>query len=498
MNYQSRNSSHETEGMVASRISCLVWLTVLVLSIAVPRGSAQTLDSQVYYTRQPEIRVPFGRDTSNRLKQVQLYVSTDMGRDWRLVQTAPPDAGFFPPFTASTDGTYWFAVRSLDFQDRPNPATLGQLVPQLRIILDRRPPQIALRQISDTRQNIVTVEWSVQDENFDPQNFVVQYKVPGTDWQRQAEADGKQNGTQSWRLEPGLRMEVRVRAGDKAGNRAEMSIPVSYGQDGRAPDPPPSTSGDASAQRDSNPSSGNAGPGGVFYSKSTKISIGYRFDRRPISGIQVFDLWYTTDKGQHWTKAPQKGDGTSGAMPATPGGGGTESTVGKLIFEATAQGLYGFIPVARNGVGIGDPDPRAGDPPKYWVMVDTDAPKVALKVQPGQGYEVKNVRIEWSAEDANLTDRPVTLEYAEIRSDNATPADSDWKPIPQDNLTGRLDRSGVQVWSVGRSGPYKFFVRAKAEDKAGNVGIEQWREPIVVDLEHPSVNITGIEAAPPR
>jgi hypothetical protein len=211
----------------------------------------------------------------------------------------------------------------------------------------------------------------------------------------------------------------------------------------------------------------------------------------------VFDLWYTTDKGQHWTKAPQKGD-AAGGMPANPGSGGTEATNGKLIFEATTQGLYGFIPVARNGVGIGDPDPKPGDAPKYWVMVDTDAPKVLLKVQPGQGYDVKNVRIEWSAEDPNLADRPVTLEYAEVKADGTQPGDGDWKPIPQDSLGGRLDRSGVQVWSVSRNGPYKFLVRAKAEDKAGNVGVEQWRDPIVVDLEHPTVNITGIGPAEPR
>jgi hypothetical protein len=92
----------------------------------------------------------------------------------------------------------------------------------------------------------------------------------------------------------------------------------------------------------------------------------------------------------------------------------------------------------------------------------------------------------------------VTIEYAEVRADGAPPADADWKAIPQDNLTGRLDRSGLQVWSVSRNGPYKFLVRLKAEDKAGNVGVQQWSDPIVVDLEHPSVNITGIEPAGPH
>ena len=56
----------------------------------------------------------------------------------------------------------------------------------------------------------------------------------------------------------------------------------------------------------------------MFYSKSMKISIGYKFDRRPISGIQVFDLWYTTDKGAHWTKAPQTGDAVPPAGHCRP------------------------------------------------------------------------------------------------------------------------------------------------------------------------------------
>src|SRR5436309_526058 len=137
MPHQPRAMRHQARGILpcfVSLVSCLVWSAA---------ASAQTSDAQTYYTRQPEIRVPFGRDTTNRLKQVQLYVSTDMGRDWRLAQTAPPDAGFFPPFTAVADGTYWFAVRSIDFQDRPNPANIAQLTPQLKIVLDRKQPLVS-------------------------------------------------------------------------------------------------------------------------------------------------------------------------------------------------------------------------------------------------------------------------------------------------------------------------------------------------------------------
>jgi hypothetical protein len=294
---------------------------------------------------------------------------------------------------------------------------------------------------------------------------------------------------QSWRLDAGVRMDVRLRAADPAGNDAEQMIPVGFTADGRP--------FDSAAGQSAPGDSPGAKSVGVFYSKSTKISLGYRIDRQPPSGIPVFDLWYTQDKGRTWTKAPKSGDvaaGGSGTLPTAPAAAGTEAAVGKLIFDATAQGEYGFLIVARNGVGIGDPDPRPGDPPRYRVVVDTEQPRVQVKVQRGQGYDVRNVRIEWSADDPNLADRPVTVEFAEVKGD-APPAEADWKPIPADGLSGRLDRSGVQVWTVGRNGPFKFLIRARAEDKAGNVAVDQWREPVLVDLEHPSVNITGIEPA---
>jgi hypothetical protein len=431
------------------------------------------------------MRIPFARDATNRLKQVQLYVSTDQGRDWRLVQTAPPDAGFFPPYAAAADGTYWFAVRALDQQDRPNPATLAQLTPQLKIVLDRKPPSVGLRQITDARPHIVTVEWDVRDDNFDPRRFALEYRVSGSDWQRETAADPKPTGTQSWRLEPGVRMDVRLRTADKAGNEADQTLPVGLSADGRPLDPP--AGGGMTSGSSPPPNS----PGGIHYSKSTRISLGYRIDRVPPSGMS-FDLWYTKDRGAHWQKAPKTGD-AAGGMPSAPGSS-TEPSVGKLIFEADGQGEYGFLIVARNGVGIGDSDPRPGDPPRHRVVVDTDPPKVAVKVQRGQGYDVRNVRVEWSADDPNLADRPVTVEYAEVKGD-APPAETDWKPIPADGFAGRLDRSGVQVWTVARGGPNKFLIRAKAEDKAGNVGTDQWREAVLVDLEQPSINITGIEPA---
>jgi hypothetical protein len=82
------------------------------------------------------------------------------------------------------------------------------------------------------------------------------------------------------------------------------------------------------------------------------------------------------------------------------------------------------------------------------------------------------------------------LEYAEVKA-GVQPGDGDWKPLP--NLPGPQDRSGIHVWTVGRDGPFKFLVRATVSDRAKNKSIEVIKEPIIIDLEHPRVDVIGIE-----
>ena len=66
------------------------------------------------------------------------------------------------------------------------------------------------------------------------------------------------------------------------------------------------------------------------------------------------------------------------------------------------------------------------------------------------------------------------------------------KPIPvlPDAQTSR----GGHTWTIGREGPFKFWVRAVARDKAQNVGVDQPksfddRTAIIVDLEVPRVEL---------
>ena len=198
--------------------------------------------------------------------------------------------------------------------------------------------------------------------------------MPGvSDWTRESQAVAAPTGAMSWTLKPGVRIDVRLRVADKAGNEGVQQISLGVGADGRPVAPPP---GEAAAS------------GTVNYSNQLKLNLSYRIQKSPPSGIPVFDLWYTQDRGTSWKKAPKaEGSPFPGTLPATPGQPG-DGKVGKLVFDATEPGLYGFLVVARNGVGIGDPDPRPGDAPKHWVEIDTEAPKVELVAQAGKGYDV--------------------------------------------------------------------------------------------------------------
>src|SRR5438105_14134398 len=97
------------------RAGRLAAATLGVLLSAWPASTpAQPPSRDIHYTRQPLIRIPFTPDTSGRLKKVLLYVSTDQGRDWQPCSEAAPTDRYFRWFTPSGDGTYWFAVLSLD------------------------------------------------------------------------------------------------------------------------------------------------------------------------------------------------------------------------------------------------------------------------------------------------------------------------------------------------------------------------------------------------
>jgi hypothetical protein len=157
-----------------------------------------------------------------------------------------------------------------------------------------------------------------------------------------------------------------------------------------------------------------------------------------------------------------------------------------LTIDVPGEGRYGFYLVVRSGVGLGKPPPQAGEPPQMRLEVDTTPPQAEvyqLKPAPGQRDALV---VSWSARDANLTDKPITLEWAERR-------DGRWESIG-----GELPNTGSFIWKVPGTVPPRVFLRLTVRDSAGNVGVAETPEPVTVDLNEPEARIVRPRVSTPR
>lgn len=439
------------------------WLraTACALLFAVPpvavqaqaQAPSQAPSPEVKYTRQMKFWIPFEPEGAvQRLRQVELYYSTDQGRVWRHVQTvAPNERGF--QFYAERDGHFAFAVRTVDVDGRAYPAATDSLVPGLVVCVDTQPPVVRLSPF--THQDGVGVEWDVRDDNLDLSKLRLEGRAAGaTSWQTlQTEPDARGR----WIRQGGAAGldEVRLQVLDRAGNLGESQTSLS----GRRID-----------QRTYPPGAGAAaGPAGppVRLVNSNRISINYKVEDKGASGVTL-ELWWTRDSGRTWEKYPQP-------VPEMP----------PCIVPAPEEGLYGFTLVARSGVNLGDAPPRSGDTPQVWVEVDLKSPKVDLtSVEVGRGQDANKMTLRWQASDRNLDERPIRLEYAmEVAG-------------PWQEIAAQLPAQGSHVWVVPSDG-VRYYVRAVARDKANNIGTAQTPKPIVVDLSRPRGIILEVQPVRP-
>src|SRR3954470_15052349 len=79
-------------------------------------NAAAPLNIPEHHTRVATFSIPLTPNPGTRVRDVELYVSTDGGRTWTYAWQGAPstrreDNRF--RYTAPSDGTYWFGVRSI-------------------------------------------------------------------------------------------------------------------------------------------------------------------------------------------------------------------------------------------------------------------------------------------------------------------------------------------------------------------------------------------------
>lgn len=207
-------------------------------------------------------------------------------------------------------------------------------------------------------------------------------------------------------------------------------------------------------------------PSGVepIYSKHLRFGLEYDVNTVGAGGVSEVELWATRDGGQSWSRWGSDPDRRS-----------------PFEVEVDGEGAFGFRIVVMSRGGLASRPPQPGDEADQWVVVDSTAPQVALR---GAGYgaeeRVGQLEISWEAQDANLTEKSVSLYY------------SDRQEGPWTRIVGDLANQGEYFWRVDSRIPPKIFIKVEVRDGAGNLATDMTREAIRVEGLVPSGKIRRI------
>lgn len=478
-----------------------------IIGLAATWVGSASVDAQEtpVFTKNTRFRIPYRFDPAEMqklgAKEIRLFASYDTGGTWQFVNTVAPEAGKFE-FDAPGDGTYWFAVRTVDYQNRLHPE--GEIVePGLVVTVDATAPTLDI-QLSQLEPGKVQLRWNVRDSNIDLSTLKLESVDPGTsDWQ-QVSIVPQASGQTSWSVPEGGFVRVRGTVSDKAANSAfsrsearvdprisrttapakpDFSQPVAGNPAqptlsiGTAPAPGIGSGQfvtDHPAQRpaivqpryESAGEGSAAGPSRVV--NTLKFQIGYEVEDVGPSGLSGVEFYITEDGGTKWWGYGNDPDSHSPFEVSVP-----------------RDGEYGFTLRARSGAGLAADPPQPGEEPAIVVVVDQTPPVAQLLgARQGQGPELNKILIHWKASDKRLAETPIALAYA-------TEPSGPWKPI-----SGWLPNSGSYSWTVDASVPPRLYIRMMVRDAAGNETRVESSQPVVVDLAKPKARIVDVEAMP--
>jgi hypothetical protein len=208
-----------------------------------------------------------------------------------------------------------------------------------------------------------------------------------------------------------------------------------------------------------------------------KLNLEYEVAKIGPSGIGGVDVYLSKDDGQRWEKYNQEN-----AEPVS----NRNASRHLLPLELPGEGRFGVYLVIKSGVGLGKAPPRDGDLPQMMIEVDETAPEASLYAPEPDPKQKDSLVIRWQASDANLGDRPITLEWSD--KPNGV-----WKLIAKDlpNLPSQYS------WKLPLNVPAQVFLRLTVTDAAGNAAKAETPQPITVDLNEPELQFIGI-AGPGR
>ncbi|HEY3789024.1 MAG TPA: hypothetical protein VGL71_09225 [Urbifossiella sp.] len=462
-------------------------------SVATPQDSVQP-----HYWPRRNFDIPVNVDRINQAEtkpsHLQLYSSLNRGK-WQAETKLPVSGlqdigdgkkGF--RFTADRDGEFEFSVQLWYPSGESSPKRVEDLTSMLAVSIDTAPPDVRVAASSNG------VRWTATDDYLDPNSIKVEARLPtSTKWQDVTNRTFKAVDNFTWKMAPGQVIEVRVSAKDRAGNEGFSPIVRVPGNDAIGTSFPKGNPIGSDWPPSSPLPRDPLGPSGIGalpkprieYVSGMDITVDYTIQKAGRSGVRAANLYVQKDSSA-WAFKER--------FPIDP-----PADTGKTLslkYTADKQGLYGFFVAPESGAGVKADPPRRDDQPMLYVVVDTEKPFVkitAVRVTPG-GVHGPLVEIAWECNDQNMLPNPVSLEYS-VDKDAVQ-----WKEIKYRLPAGseRPDSLGQKryvnsySWEVPETSLWKFYVRIRAVDQAGNTGNDQWKEEVIVDLDKPAAGITGV------
>ena len=450
-------------------------------------------DVRYWPLREINFPVPLDRYAREAVKPTRLHFHVyDRGawseyavkgiNDLDLIDAESKKRGF--RYASPGDGQYDFALQ-LEYANGDLSPRTADLTPQYRVIVDTRPPLVRAARTGRTG-----IQWEVVDENLAANGVRIEARWVRDSTNPDANFEGakfvavnprgftpKAVDQYTWtEMRPGDVLDFRIVARDKA-NQETATPPIRLPGDGNGPGlevaRPGSgfggTSADAAGERYGQPTKD--------FSNTRNLTITSKLQKVTRSGVTKSYLW-VRDSSQKWVPAGPVKEKLETIVEDTPSP--------KIVWQHAVEkdGLYGFIVIAENAAGKRDEDPRAGDPAQFLIEVDTAFPEAAITDARVSGTAEPRVEISWTARDNNFDGTPIQLEYA------ATPTalEGEWKPIH----SARLPNTGKFTWFVTDPKVWKFFLRIRAVDLAGNETKTPYGKVVIVDLDTPKATIEKI------
>jgi len=194
-----------------------------------------------------------------------------------------------------------------------------------------------------------------------------------------------------------------------------------------------------------------AEPPAITKVRSRRAELYYRLD--DASPQAEVELWYTRDRSGTWQRW---GVQVHHDRP--------------IVFEAPAEGLYGFyLIVYDNGQASSEP-PGPETPAQRRIFIDYTPPLVQWdSIEAGNAFASRRiVQLRWTAHDSNFPSRPVSLSYQ-------SSIDQTWHIIGID-----LPNTGQFDWRVPDEAAGQVTLKLAVRDLGGHI-VDRLHGPVPID-----------------